>query len=75
MNKSILNKGALISLVLFLLIFIVGCNPASGEQTPTEPAGTATLPQVEAEVTPAPDVELAVRAYLDAWARQDYTAM
>ena len=43
MNKSILNKSALTSLVLFFLIFIVGCNTTSGESTPTVPAGTATL--------------------------------
>jgi len=71
-------------LIIVLLVFaMAGCGPASPEATeiaspevvdtpspiPTE------LPTVGPQVTPVPDVEIAVKAYLDAWKLDDYDSM
>jgi penicillin-binding protein 2 len=76
-------------LVLFLLaLMLVSCTAIFGpEPTPTEDfmaemvetamatAAATVLPTVGAVVTPVPDVETSVRAYLDAWIADDYSSM
>jgi hypothetical protein len=40
-----------------------------------EATGTATMPNPQVFITPAPDVDDAVSAYMDAWVIEDYDAM
>ncbi len=71
------------SLRKWILIFIIfavvlsGCAESTPTATPTM-ALTETptaLPAVVPQTTPVPDVESAVRAYLDAWKADDYESM
>ena len=73
-------------LVPFLLILLlVSCTTSTPEPTPTEDilaelvetamATMSVLPTVAPQVTPVPDVETSVRAYLDAWKVDDYASM
>jgi len=74
-----------IRLLIFVLLFlaIAGCRPATPETTEVAapeavdtPSPTVTvLPMVEPQVTPAPNVETSVIAYLDAWKADDYASM
>ncbi len=68
--------------ILVLLVFLAGgCTltaPALTETPTLQPAPTATatpLPPPLQRTTPVPDLEQAVRAYLEAWQREDYSAM
>lgn len=64
------------TILLILLIVIIGCTPASApvdsEVTPTV---TATLPDPQVFVTPAPDVDGVIDRFMDAWRLDDYAAM
>lgn len=70
--------------LLFALLFlaIAGCRPAAPEATEAAlpevvapSPSLAELPTVAPQVTPVPDVETPVRAYLDAWKADDYATM
>jgi penicillin-binding protein 2 len=63
-------------LVLFLLILMISCSPvAANGSSSTNATATNGLLEVVPEVTPAPNVEAAVSAYLDAWRQFNYPAM
>lgn len=69
-------------LILCVCLLITGCgkssnsNPQGDTSSTVEMAvGTATLPAPGVRVTPAPDVENAVKAYMDAWQKEDYASM
>lgn len=57
-----------------LLSFLAACNGPADQPTPS-PQATPTLSQPGINTTQAPDVKETVRAYLDAWKDEDYTAM
>ena len=62
--------------LLLLALFLIGCNSASPslDSTPTV-AVPATLPGPGVNITQAPNTEAAARAYLEAWANEDYPKM
>ena len=63
-------------IILVILLAISACTVESpnGEPEPGITA-TATLPNPEVFVTPAPDVDDALNAYMDAWVLEDYDGM
>jgi len=66
----------LISLILFLIVIISACTPASSvTPTLTVPALTATLPSPQINTTRSPDVKQAAQAFLNLWAEENYTEM
>ncbi len=65
---------------ILLLLMLTACSSTPLEATSTlkpELVQTMTpnLPAVDVETTPVPDVDAAVRAYLDAWLLSDYDSM
>ena len=79
-----MNVKRLVPIIL-ILVFLASCATAQPSPTPTEDilaelvetamATLSVLPTVAPQVTPVPDVESAVRAYLDAWKADDYDTM
>lgn len=65
---------SLIILVILLASSACTVESPNGEPVP-DITSTATLPNPEVYVTPAPDVDDAVSAYLDAWVLEDYDGM
>ena len=65
-------KRALLALGLLLGLALTGCNLSSGPRTP-EPSPVLPTPVITN--VPAPDPEVAVRLFLDAWARSDLKGM
>ncbi|MFU8826486.1 MAG: penicillin-binding transpeptidase domain-containing protein, partial [Brevefilum sp.] len=67
-------KRLYITIILLLLAAIVGCTPAVPE--PEEiPTPTATLPDPQVFITPAPEVDGVVEAFMEAWRVDDFEAM
>jgi len=66
-----------IHLVLLLLIAAISACNAQPTDITTEDAvtPTATLPDPQVRITPAPDVDDAVDAFMTAWQSEDYAAM
>ncbi len=73
-----------VRLLIFALLFLViaGCGPATPDATdavlPEVAVSTpspAELPTVVPQITPVPDVEPSVTAYLEAWKADDYVSM
>ena len=71
-SKTFLRRGLFV-----LLLFLTACTSAT--PTPTAiPSSTPTvhvLPPPVDNTTPAPDVQPTARAWLDDWAKDDYSAM
>ena len=65
-----------IAIILLLLAAIIGCTPG-GEVLEVEetPEPTLTLPAPQVFITPAPDVNAAVDAFMEAWRVDDYSGM
>jgi cell division protein FtsI/penicillin-binding protein 2 len=64
------------TIILLILIAVIGCTP--GTQVPEVeevPQATATLPNPQVFITPAPDVDSAVDVFMDAWRQDDYGTM
>lgn len=61
-------------IILVLLLAIVAC---SSQRTPIEvvETATATLPNPQVHITPAPDVDNAINGFMGAWQVEDYAAM
>ena len=74
-------KFRILLLILGLGLVLTGCKStqSKSQDSPTSPdntvAGSPTLPAPGVRVTPAPDVEIAVKAYMDAWQNEDYPTM
>jgi penicillin-binding protein 2 len=68
MKKSHWLLTAIVTLIL------AACNGGSSQELPISQA-TATLSQPGINTTQTPDVKDTVRAYLDAWEKEDYTLM
>src|SRR4030042_5389291 len=74
-------KFRILLLILCLGLVLTGCKStqSKSQDSPTSPdntvAGSPTLPAPGVRVTPAPDVEIAVKAYMDAWQNEDYPTM
>ena len=64
-----------IAIFLCLAWLLAACS--QGSKTPTAPAQTSTsaLPTAVVETTPAPDVQTAAKAFLEAWSNENYEAM
>ncbi len=62
-------------LTFCVLMTIAACSPAPVTETPLPEQPTATLPAPQVHVTPAPDVDAAVTAFLTAWQVEDYAVM
>jgi hypothetical protein len=60
--------------ILILLSFLTGCTQARSSSTPTI-SPSPTLGAVSVGITPAPDANLAARAFLEAWKANDYASM
>ena len=60
--------------LLVLVAFLTACSGA-GINTVLNPPTETALPQPVVNVTPAPDVDLALRSYLDAFKVDDYNTM
>ncbi len=63
-----------IAILLSLAWLLAACTTASKTPTPTQTAAS-TLPTAVVETTPAPDVQSAAKAFLDAWSNENYEAM
>lgn len=71
-----ISKNKVLSSVLLIAILLSACSPAASQATPTQgAAATRTMPPPGVTVIPAPDVEKAVRAFLEAWQAENYQAM
>ncbi len=63
-------------LILMLLLTLVACTTPSATINPTESTpGTPTLPNPEVHITPAPNIESLVDAFMNAWKVEDYATM
>jgi penicillin-binding protein 2 len=70
-----MNKKRLI-LVLMLLLTLVACSsPGTPAGTDEPEVGTPTLPNPQVNVTPAPDVQAMIDAFMAAWQLEDYVSM
>ena len=69
-------KKSTANLLLVLILTITACtvqtNTPGTEETDLL---TPTLPNPQVGVTPAPDIDQAVKAFLDLWQLEDYTGM
>lgn len=79
-NKT--NLPAIFSFLRFALLILLVLMPACSASlptstlTPTPPnAPTAVLPSPSIHITPAPDPQIVAKAWLDAWAADDYVKM
>jgi penicillin-binding protein 2 len=62
--------------ILVLLLTIIGCaSEPTIVATEEPPTSTPTLPNPQAYVTPAPDVDSAVERFMGAWQDDDYATM
>ncbi len=61
-------------LIAIITLILAACNGGSSQAPPTTIV-TPTLSQPGINTTQAPDVKEAVRAYLDAWEKEDYALM
>ena len=69
-------KKMQLTIILILLLAIIGCTPGTTEiEVEGTPTATATLPDPQVFVTPAPDVDGAIEAFMDAWRQDAYTTM
>ena len=65
-----------LSITFLLLLAILGCTPGPAvSEVDDSPTATATLPNPQVFVTPAPDVDGLIEVYMDAWRVDDYTSM
>ncbi|HBX70459.1 MAG TPA: hypothetical protein DEH25_14035, partial [Chloroflexi bacterium] len=67
-------------ILLLLIVFVAACSGAAQTLTETPlptatETATPTLPPPDQKTTPVPDVDDAVRTYLDAWKAEDYASM
>lgn len=63
-------------LILMLLLTLVACSTPTATVNPIDTTpGTPTLPNPEIHVTPAPNVESLVDAFMNAWKTEDYATM
>lgn len=60
---------------LLLVVFLVGCVNGTATLPTPSLAPTVTLPPPGLTVTSAPDVEITVEQFFDAWKAEDYAAM
>jgi penicillin-binding protein 2 len=67
-------KKPLWQLLAVLTFLLVACNGTSNQPSPT-PMVTPTLPRPGVNTTQAPEVEETVRAFLEAWEREEYSSM
>jgi penicillin-binding protein 2 len=61
-------------LILVILMVMTSCVSPSGT-TLSDSTATPTLPNPQVHVTPAPDVEAMIDAFMSAWQIEDYEAM
>lgn len=61
-------------IIAIFALLLVGCNGGSIQTTPTVQV-TPTLSQPGVNTTQAPDIQEAVRAYLEAWKKEEYAKM
>lgn len=65
-----------IAIILLLLAAIIGCTPGREVSEVEEtPESTVTLPGPQVFITPAPDVNTAVDAFMEAWRVDNYSGM
>jgi cell division protein FtsI/penicillin-binding protein 2 len=67
-------KKAKYILILIIVMVISSCASPSGPTVP-ESTATPTLPDPQVHVTPAPDVEAMIDAFMGAWQIEDYATM
>ncbi len=67
-------KKARYILILIILMVISSCTSPSGPIDP-DATPTPTLPSPQVHVTPAPNVEAMIDAFMSAWQIEDYDAM
>ncbi|MBW6466151.1 MAG: hypothetical protein K0B06_06580 [Brevefilum sp.] len=69
-------KKLRLTLIFIVLLAILGCTPGPAvTEVDDLPTATATLPDPQVHVTPAPDVDSLIEVYMDAWRADDYTSM
>ncbi len=69
----------ILPLIIFIIL-LVGCKTNKQKEEPKPgntniPQVTPSLPAPGVGITPAPDVEAALKAYMDAWQNDDYKSM
>lgn len=67
-------KKAKYILILMILMVISSCTSPSGTMD-LDATPTSTLPDPQVHVTPAPDVEVMIDAFMSAWQIEDYDTM
>ena len=69
-----MKKTSLCAIILVLVV--TACTPQStATRTDVAMTATATLPDPQVYITPAPDVDQAIRGFMQAWQADDYAAM
>ncbi len=61
-------------LILVIVLALVSCTSSSSGME-NEATKTATLPNPQVHITPAPDLEVLVNAFMGAWQKEDYPSM
>lgn len=69
-----MKKANYILISIIIMVMLSSCVSPSGTST-SEPTATTTLPNPGVHVTPAPDVETMIDAFMGAWQAEDYAAM
>ena len=63
------------SLIMLALLFILTACRSQPTMIQTEVPATATLPNPQVYITPAPDVDSMIDAFMGAWQDENYSAM
>jgi cell division protein FtsI/penicillin-binding protein 2 len=61
--------------ILLLIFFLTACAQVTAEVIPTQTSTLKPLPVAGVTIIPAPKVDLAALAFLEAWQAEDYPAM
>ena len=63
------------SLILLVLLFVITACTSQPATRPTDAPATATLPDPQVHITPAPDIDSIIDTFLGAWQDENYSAM
>ena len=64
------------AIIVIVLVAMIGCSPRLGDKDIEEvTTATATLPNPQVFITPAPNLDDAIETFMDAWRRDDYIGM
>ena len=69
------KQSKLLLITLVSILVLVSCDPRTTATPQIIPTATESLPTPNVNISEAPDVETAAKAYLDLWVAEDYSGM